>query len=244
MKYLITATFLFFVTNLHAKDIYKESFHDGVYVIDGDIPVLSLEAMLDFVKKPRSNELIINTLANNVYDKWSEVQRFELTYCISNSFEENKDKVVQAIEISTRDWMEAANVRFIYLSEEDHRCDQRNQRVLFDIRPVYNQSYLARAFFPSYPRRQRNILIDDSAISFNIVALTGFIRHELGHVLGFRHEHIHPEASGCDEDNNFAPLTNYDKSSVMHYPQCGGENEIENMILTESDREGAAAFYP
>ena len=45
-------------------------------------------------------------------------------------------------------------------------------------------------------------------------------RHELGHILGFRHEHIRSEAnSSCDEGGAFRAVTDYDQASVMHYLQ-------------------------
>ena len=71
-------------------------------------------------------------------------------------------------------------------------------------------SYLARAFFPNEERAERNVLIDES--SFHVdpdgaLQLVGILRHELGHTLGWRHEHTRPESGTCFEDNNWRPLT-------------------------------------
>jgi hypothetical protein len=65
--------------------------------------------------------------------------------------------------------------------------------------------------------------------------------HELGHVLGFRHEHTRPEAAACFEDDNYRPLTPYDSASVMHYPQCNGTSEA--LAFTAIDAQGIAALY-
>ena len=65
--------------------------------------------------------------------------------------------------------------------------------------------------------------------------------HELGHTLGFRHEHTRPEAGTCFEDNNWRPLTPYDKASIMHYPQCNGSSS--DLSMTDTDRAGARALY-
>ena len=66
--------------------------------------------------------------------------------------------------------------------------------------------------------------------------------HELGHSLGFRHEHTRPEAGTCFEDNNWVPLTAYDNVSIMHYPQCNGGSP--NLTFSNLDRQGAALAYP
>ena len=65
--------------------------------------------------------------------------------------------------------------------------------------------------------------------------------HELGHVLGLRHEHTRPEAGTCFEDNNWRPLTPYDSASIMHYPQCNGTSG--NLSMTSQDRAGIRALY-
>lgn len=65
--------------------------------------------------------------------------------------------------------------------------------------------------------------------------------HELGHVLGFRHEHTRPESGTCFEDNNWRPLTPYDSSSIMHYPQCNGSSD--DLSMTSTDVAGVVALY-
>lgn len=65
--------------------------------------------------------------------------------------------------------------------------------------------------------------------------------HELGHTLGFRHEHTRPEAGTCFEDNNWRPLTPYDSASIMHYPQCNGTSD--DLSFTASDAAGVRALY-
>jgi hypothetical protein len=73
--------------------------------------------------------------------------------------------------------------------------------------------------------------------------LSGVLRHELGHVLGFRHEHTRPEAGTCFEDDSWIPLTPYESDSVMHYPQCNGTN-FGDLVITAGDAAGARAAYP
>ena len=108
-----------------------------------------------------------------------------------------------------------------------------------------NGQFIASAFFPNDPPDRRRILIDpsyfDPQLGFDQV---GVLRHELGHVLGFRHEHIRSGAPpDCpDEDvTGTLDLTQYDPKSVMHY-FCGdlGSKTLE---ITDVDRIGAQRVY-
>ena len=73
----------------------------------------------------------------------------------------------------------------------------------------------------------------------------GVLRHELGHILGFRHEHIRSGAPpSCPDDEaawGAVPITEYDPRSVMHY-FCGGKGSHE-LEITDVDRAGAVAWY-
>jgi serralysin len=180
------------------------------------------------------------------YDvKYSATQARNLTYCISSStFGTRYSTMVSAMNSATAAWEATANVNFIHSSSYDSNCTASQTGVFFDVRMVSGQSYLARAFFPNSSRSGRNILVDSSSFgSISPWTLTGVLRHELGHVLGFRHEHTRSTASGCYEDANWRGLTSYDRYSVMHYPQCNGL-QTGDLVLTSSDKTGARALYP
>src|SRR6185295_1526319 len=116
--------------------------------------------------------------------------------------------------------------------------------VVFNVRQVTTSQYLARSFFPSSSRRSREILVSTSSFgNISPYSLAGVFRHELGHTIGFRHEHTRPEAHACFEDNNWRALTAYDSASVMHYPQCNGSNRGD-LVLTSLDKSGARSEYP
>lgn len=240
-----TIALLLLSTTVFAAAV-REPFPGGQLITEWDLAFPTEEAMNDYFTTLKSTSLIINTTGPKVYDMWSKTDRMKLTYCVSDAFGENKKNVIEALKVATEDWMDAANVKFIHLKDQDAKCTASNTSVMFDVRPVDIGMYLARAFFPSSKRAERNVLIDESSFSYSHVAFSGFLRHELGHVLGFRHEHISKDSNGaCDEgDSNFFPLTKYDQFSVMHYPQCGGKNELENLILSELDKEGVKAIYP
>ncbi len=176
--------------------------------------------------------------------KWTASQAQNLTYCVSTGFGSNYSKVVSSMNTAAGAWESAGRINFIHVSSQDSNCNARNGNVVFDVSPVnVNGQYLARAFFPNSSRRSRNVLIDQSAFSPTAPGLDGILRHELGHTLGFRHEHTRVTTTGCYEDNQWRGLTPYDSSSVMHYPQCKGTNSW-SLTLTTMDKQGAGILYP
>jgi hypothetical protein len=227
----------------------------GLYVVDGDTPVLGEEGLREvyqaYVRDARGEgdaetgtqraPLIVNRV-NGADDRWGYARQRNIPYCVSTAFGSNYTRVVQAMAQAAAAWQQV-NVRFQHRGDQDGACTASNANVIFDVRPVSGQPYLARAFFPSFPRASSNVLIDSSSFGNTTPwTLTGILRHELGHVLGFRHEHTRPESRVCFEDNNWRALTGYDAASVMHYPQCNGTNRGD-LVLTGADVGGAYALY-
>jgi len=234
---------------------YREA-DTGVYVVNGDEVAETDEQLAEvYARYVRDREmprgmgqsegsLIVNRVGGQD-DKWSAATAANITYCISSSsFGSRHSAVVNAMNSAAGAWEAAANVNFVHSSSQDGNCTKNNSSVVFDVRQVCTGQYLARAFFPSSKRRSREILID--CTSFGNISpwtLAGVLRHELGHTIGFRHEHTRPESGTCFEDNNWRALTAYDSSSVMHYPQCNG-SQTGDLVLTSLDKDGAAALYP
>src|SRR5690606_12344043 len=82
--------------------------------------------------------------------KWSNTQKLDIRYCVSDSFGSRKAAVLAAMEVATTNgWEAAANVNFVHVTSEDSNCTPSNNNVIFDVRPVSGQPYLARAFFPN-----------------------------------------------------------------------------------------------
>jgi len=232
----------------------------GQYVVNGDElagDVIGLRAAyeryLDSVGDAadragglgRSEEELIINLAGGQWDRWTPAQAASITYCISqSSFGSRYNAVVTAMNSAAGAWEGAARVNFVHASAQDGNCTRSTSGVVFNVRQVCSGQYLARAFFPSTARRGRELLIDCTSFgNISPWSLAGVLRHELGHTIGFRHEHTRPESGVCFEDNQWAVLTTYDAASVMHYPQCNGSNGGD-LNLTTKDKQGAAIAYP
>jgi len=245
---------------LSYDEFKAQAFHDAetdTFVVNGDELIESEQAMRtaydSYVDSAAETAepglgisqqgLIVNRVGSSD-DKWSSTTAANLTYCVSSSsFGSRYNTVVNAMASATATWQATANVKFVHSTASDSSCS-RTTGVVFNVRQVSGQSYLARSFFPSSSRSSREVLIDSSSFgSISPYTLAGILRHELGHTLGFRHEHTRPEAGTCFEDNSWRALTAYDAASVMHYPQCNGTN-TGDLVLTSRDKTGARALYP
>jgi hypothetical protein len=238
-----------------SKAVYKEPFAGGKYIVNGDTTVVNEKQLREFfeakVKKPPPpppppNALILARI-NGLDAVWNQELKRKLSYCVSKpGFAGKYNAVVADLEAATGAWEQVAAVDFTHDASQDSSCTASNQSVVFDVRAVdVGGEYLARAFFPNEPRAERNVLIDQSALSLGAgekPQLVGILRHELGHSLGFRHEHTRPSAGTCFEDSDWTVLTAYDPYSVMHYPQCNGAGDW-SLTLTGRDNNGAACVY-
>ena len=170
-----------------------------------------------------------------------------LTYCVLRQTFPRDDwyeALVYDMQLATAAWEDTCGVDFEYLGAFDDSSSVRPEGVLFPVRHIATGgAFIAAAFFPHDPVLRRRVLIDPSyfTTSFDHV---GVLQHELGHVLGFRHEHIRsgaPRVCPDEDPTGTYDLTAYDPRSVMHY-FCGGAGS-RGLAITEVDRVGSQMVY-
>lgn len=183
------------------------------------------------------------------------VTALNIRYCVSTNFA-NQAQAITEMAAATRAWEQVANVRFVYLPGENGNCTGGNPAV--DV-SVFSTGAIAGAC-ATPPYLQPSALpiwcpfaLGTLAMNYGAFAAgttTGVLRHELGHILGLRHEHPWaPGGGGCGEQQTYAAqdlggrqLTAYDQNSVMHYPQCAG-NPSSTFEITFLDGVGVRSLY-
>lgn len=199
---------------------------------------------------PSLGELLSHTING-------QVARFTpgstLTYCVLKSTFGDQAKYQAAVDnmaAATKEWAETINLKFMHDATHDGDTPAATppSGITFTVRfvpPGTPDAPIASAFFPGDPAADRHLLLFpdyfEPGLSFDKV---GVIRHELGHVVGFRHEHIRSEAPPvCQGEPLFGaiPQTEYDPKSVMHY-FCGNRGSLA-LQITVLDRVGARKVY-
>jgi len=188
---------------------------------------------------------------------WDRTNAIDLRYCVTDNFADY-ERAVDEMVVATAEWQSRANVLFKHVVGEDDDCDSSNPNVDIAVGiTTYTTLFgtLMGCGTPSFddwegtlpaglcPTGNGNealngvLLLNYAAIDANTGSdwtSLGVIRHELGHVLGLRHEFAFEPGEDC-EDIEAAPfggvhLTEYDDQSVMQYPgSCGipdGDFEI------------------
>jgi len=189
---------------------------------------------------PTSVSLLGMLDKNKQLIRWAPNIARNLTYAIdSNSFTAsiNAEFITRIMLYAGGAWASKCGVNF-----EKVGMDQKPLFIVRYNKEVVQDGLMASAFFPDWPAEKRILYIyrDFDKVGYDPVSI---LKHELGHVLGFRHEHIRlGRFSRTEPNERLYPITSYDSQSIMHYflPPYGGSKNGDITIL---DAEGAAFYY-
>jgi hypothetical protein len=235
---------------------------ERLYLVEGDMPMtlkevrayLTSQGNADKSAEMQQPELRVHVAGGKVACWWRG-QRTLRYAVVRASFpsQELYQRTVSDMAAAGGDWQALCGpcaVEFKHAAEHDGITTMQqfgdlagSDKLRFVV--VYNDSggnFIAAAFFPNDPWNRRIVQIDPSYYSPTLsFPGRGVLRHELGHVLGYRHEHI-VGIPGCNrEGNDWRPLTPYDPHSVMHY-FCGGGGTMK-MEFTDLDGRGHHRLY-
>jgi hypothetical protein len=215
------------------------------------------------ITREKEKLAVIRRLSTGFEPTYQDVKQTDIVYCVSNSFA-NKSTVVSEMSIAAGAWESVGRVQFRYDSSQDAFCDQNNASVDFAVmeyfgggacaanKMMWNDSLAFWGCSFDFVNFLKGVLLMDYSTSWTPgLTSTGVLRHELGHMLGFRHEHPWaPGGGGCGEpqtaggttDLTGRRLTAYDQASVMHYTNCNGLGSVD-WVLSSLDGAGAREIY-
>ena len=154
------------------QEFHASTFKDAdqQYIVNGDEPVASTGELKDFYDRMvggsgdpwRTASSSTPSAASTTSGRTAQVGN--LTYCVSDKFGARKADIVNAMNGGAGLWEGAAAADQLRLRarRRTRAAPRATTSVLFSVEPVQTTQYIARAFFPSTPKRSRNVLVDDS----------------------------------------------------------------------------------
>jgi hypothetical protein len=176
--------------------------------------------------------------------KWDEASKNALRYYVDGTTFPGAETIAAtqtAIRSAADEWEMACAVTFVEVFEKDD--PQLKFTVVYDDAYLKLKSVIALAFLPNFILAKRLLRVGEMFFSgANGYGQVGTMRHELGHVLGFAHEHERPEALASVDTKKRIVITDFDPLSVMAYPHLLGLPCAE-LQLSARDKLGAGFVY-
>lgn len=165
------------------------------------------------------------------------------------AFMQDYVQIVQNMCLAAKDWVglcAGCGIQINYRPERD--VDSSLDGLVFKVRKKSTErgipvSFLASSFFP-FEKETRPYLNISNRYFFSHHDKVGLLRHEIGHILGYKHEQLNgPLACQDDMDGNWKPLTNYDEHSVMHYFCAENKAPALKFAISKCDKSGHETLY-
>jgi len=223
---------------------------NGYYIYQGDMLRTDEEIAHDLALQNQSNEAGVPNSELKIHTVGGVPQFYEdlssrvLSYAIDKaSFDSAPDgayeKVRSEIATAFTDWEGVCPECQIHFVNTGVTQPQEGDQ-WFIVKYESEANFVAAAFFPNYHESRRYLTISSQYFTSSFDPV-GVIRHETGHILGYRHEHI-DGISGCrKEGNDWLPISVYDPNSVMHY-FCGGGGSLA-LQISEIDIQSHRLVY-
>jgi serralysin len=229
---------------------------DRYFVLDNDILLNDdgLERFFqDYLQRRIKAQAQALYVKNGFYQRLNQT-RFPLVYGIyKKSFGDTSygyQFLSRAMKKAALDWSKACGVSFHHNPEYDDDSSFLNRKhppenFYFMIRGISMYKQDAASFFPDTPPADRvlyfNTLLKDTTL------MTGILRHEIGHILGFFHD-LTGSSSMCNDGsrNGIKAVGDADLFSIMrkHCYIKGKFVGARNLVLTETDEKAARTIYP
>jgi len=171
-------------------------------------------------------------------------QRFQLriwdpTRCKCLTWRNNSEVPDEVLIQSMNYWQSVCGVRF-YKEEENPFFTFEVATKKIEKHPN-NSGAVALSFYPGQEERKIYIFKKFSTLKFNQVAA---LSHELGHMLGFRHEQFINNNNSNEETDNLVAITDYDNQSIMYCMKIwDDEKNNTKTFLSKLDIEGSQRVY-
>jgi len=246
-------SFSAFLAKLPTFEVKEGGVPHLYYVYEGDLPMTRDEVRVAVIGERRgddsnkalvSPELIVNVVAGKA-QFWPANAR-TLTYAVDRrSFPDaaSYDAVVKAMGEASDAWVKACpacGLSINHIVERDRAPREGQTTFIVRYKPEVS-SFIALAFFAGADIEKRYLYVFPPYLRTQYDRV-GVFRHELGHILGYRHEQISKDA-GCQqsESGDWQPLSPYDPRSVMHY-YCNDPVSL-NLALSPVDIASHKALY-